>query len=82
MALNAGADMLAICADPERIREGYDAVLKAIEAGNISEDRLNTSLLRIEDLKGHLTPALPFDNDRLDQLSAAIVEFNSSLERK
>lgn len=30
MAILAGVDMLAICADPERIREGYNAVLHAV----------------------------------------------------
>lgn len=82
MALDAGADMLAICADPEKIREGYQAVLDAVESGAISEKRFEAALSRIASLKANLSPALPFDNDLLDRLSAATAEFNGSLDRK
>ena len=60
MAISAGVDMLAICAKPESIREGYLAVLKAAEAGNISESRINESLNRIAQLKSLMNSPLPF----------------------
>jgi beta-glucosidase-like glycosyl hydrolase len=70
MAVTAGADMLAICADPNAIRRGYNSVLKAVTDGELSQDRVNESLARIELLKTKLSPALAFDPDRLKHLSA------------
>lgn len=43
-AINAGDDMLLM---PENFEEAYEGVLSAIEAGDISEDRINESVLRI-----------------------------------
>lgn len=72
MAVFAGHDLLAICADPARIREGYNAVLGAVRHGNISEDRLDESLIRIADFKSRFRPALEFDLTRLVALSTEI----------
>ena len=47
MAINAGADMLAICADPVRNSKAIDAVLAAVESGEITQRRLRRSLERI-----------------------------------
>ena len=79
MALNAGADMLAICADPRAIRDGHRAVLDAVENGEIREEHLNGSLKRIADLKNTLAEPLPFDPLRLDQLSDEIAALNAEL---
>jgi len=79
MAVNAGADMLAICADPVRIVEGYGSVLNAVESGEISESRLNTSLDRIATIKSSLPLPPPFDDSKLDLLSAKTAELCSRL---
>ena len=69
MAVLAGCDMLAICADPSRIVEGFDAVRSATKSGAITEDRLNESMKRISKTKASLTQPLPFDDARLETLS-------------
>ena len=79
MAVNAGADMLAICADPGRIREGYAAVLAAVQNGDIGEERLLLSLKRIATVKRAVRSPVPFDNDRLDQLSNDTTELAARL---
>jgi len=79
MAIGAGVDMLAICADPEAIREGFQAVMNAAEAGDISLERIEESLARIADAKSRLVRPLPFDQLRLEQLSNDIRELNRRL---
>ncbi len=81
MAVNAGQDLLAICAEPRNIRDGFEAVLSAVEKGAISEDRINSSLSRIAALKSQLSEPLPFDTARLAAISDEITEFNTYLNR-
>jgi beta-N-acetylhexosaminidase len=69
MAIGAGADVLAICADPQNIRDGYQSVLAAAKIGEITEERLSASLERIAAAKSRLSAPLDFDVDRLAQLS-------------
>ena len=47
-AIEAGADMLLM---PENFEEAYQGVLEAVQAGTISEDRINESLKRIYRVK-------------------------------
>src|SRR5262249_55829805 len=70
MAILAGIDMLAICADPVRIVDGYRAVLKAAQDGAIPEDRLNASMARIAKVRSSFVERYPFDNARLVALSS------------
>jgi beta-N-acetylhexosaminidase len=79
MAVNAGVDMLAICADVDRIRDGYGAVLEAATSGEIAEDRLTASLERIAAAKARLAMPAAFDNSRLDQLSADTADLVAQL---
>ena len=79
MAILAGQDMLAICANPDAVLEGYRAVTAAVDSGEISEERLDDSIERIADLKSRLTPPALFDASRLDELSAAIARLNEQL---
>jgi hypothetical protein len=81
MAISAGADMLAICADTERIREGYGAVLSAVRSGEISEERIEVSLSRIGRAKTVLIEPLPFSESRLGELSDSIARLNLELEQ-
>jgi len=81
MAVLAGVDMLAICADPEKIREGRRAILAAVSSGEISPERLETSLERIARVKGSLREPSSFDLKRLENLSAGIAEFSERLAR-
>ncbi len=79
LAIKAGEDMLSICAGVESIYEGHAAITAAVESGRISESRLEQSLRRIEAAKSKLSPPLPFDTDRLNSLSNAIIELNDCL---
>ncbi|MDQ3181521.1 MAG: hypothetical protein M3Q33_13500 [Acidobacteriota bacterium] len=79
MAINAGADMLAICADSDKIQTGFYAVLEAVKNGEISEQRINQSLRRIAHLKNLIQPNLMFDAAQLMILSNKISELNTRL---
>jgi beta-N-acetylhexosaminidase len=82
MAINAGADMLAICADADKIRTGFYAVLDAFKNGEISEERINQSLHRIAHLKNLIQPSPPFDAAQLITLSDKISELNTWLNHR
>jgi beta-N-acetylhexosaminidase len=79
LALEAGADMLAICADAGRVREGYQAVINAVQTGRISHDRIDRSMDRIESARSLLHEPLPFDTQRLAELSDAVARLNEQL---
>jgi len=81
MAIKAGADMLAICADPNNIRLGFNAVREAVADGDIPAGRIDESLFRIAKLKYQIKEPLPFDRDRLSELSREIAEFKASLSQ-
>ncbi len=81
MAIAAGADMLAICADPNAIREGYHAVLKAVESEELNMSRIDESLARIASLKAKLSSPHAFDTHRLVQLSGDVAALNNHLSR-
>ncbi|MBA3631837.1 MAG: glycoside hydrolase family 3 protein [Acidobacteria bacterium] len=79
LAINAGEDMLAICADADAVRGGFQAVLEAVKNGEISEKRINQSLQKIAHLKTLAQPPLPFDAARLAVLSEKIAELNKKV---
>lgn len=85
-AILAGVDMLAICASPEAIVEGFKAVSEAVKNEEISETRINESLKRIAHFKSLLSEPLPFDTARLQHLSDETVKLSnksiSTLEDK
>jgi beta-N-acetylhexosaminidase len=78
-AVEAGEDMLLICAHPELIRRGYDALLQAARDGLLSEDRIDASLQRIAAFKSLIQPPLPFDPKRFRVLSDEVAELNRKL---
>lgn len=79
MAILAGEDMLSICADQNRIYEGYKAVLKAVENGEIAETRIDESINRIALVKEKISNKIPFDSARLQFLSDEIAELNKKI---
>lgn len=79
MAIISGVDMLAICADQEKIVEGFRAVLDAAKSGEISTERIDQSLERIAKLKSHLSSATQLDKAKLISLSVAITDLNQNL---
>ncbi len=79
MAILAGEDMLAICANPDSIREGFNAIKDAVKNERISESRIDESLRRIAHLKSLTQPPLPFDKKRLQHLSGKISQLNNQI---
>ncbi len=51
-AINAGADMLLM---PQNFQTAYNGVLNAVNSGEISEERINTSVLKILTVKQKIT---------------------------
>jgi beta-N-acetylhexosaminidase len=78
-AFLSGEDMLAICAHPELIRRGYQALLQAAQQGTLRKDRLRVSLRRIAALKAIMHAPLPLDLDRFKVLADHITELNQKL---
>ncbi len=81
MAVNAGVDMLAICADAGRIREGYNAILGAVIGGEIAESRIDESLARIAAVRYKLSEPSEFDQNKLSLLSERIAALTENLSR-
>jgi len=79
-AFQAGEDMLLICAHPEIIRRGYQALLTAAREGLISQERIRASLEHIENTKAIVEPPLPLDLARFKALSDEIKQLNASLK--
>lgn len=80
LAINAGADMLAICADAGRVREGFNAVSEAVASGRISQERIDQSMDRIESARSLLAGPLTFDSQRLAELSDQVARLNEELK--
>jgi beta-N-acetylhexosaminidase len=79
MAVEAGEDMLAICAGVESIYEGFSAVENSVGSGRISESRIDESIVRIGKIKSRITEPLQYDQHQLDELSAEIADFSAHL---
>ena len=79
MAISAGNDMLAICANDDAVREGYEAISQAVKDGTITKLRIDDAVSRIQILRTGLSKPLPFDPDRLAQLSSQIADLEFRL---
>lgn len=79
LAINAGEDMVSICAGVDSIYEGYEAISNAVRNGDIPEERIDESLRRIAAVKSNLSRPLPFDLEQLQSLSTDIIELTSRL---
>lgn len=76
MAIKAGNDQLLICANIGAINEAFDTICKAVESGEISMERINESLSRIEKIKSKLSPPLEFDEPRIEEISLKVKELS------
>jgi beta-N-acetylhexosaminidase len=75
----AGEDMLLICATPERIRRGHEALVDAARNGRLSPERIGESLHRIARTKAIFEGPVPLDLDRFKVLSDEVAKLNSKL---
>ncbi len=78
-AFKAGEDMNLICAHPDIIRRGYDAMLASAREGKLAKDRMRASLKRIAAMKGIVKPPTPLDLDRFAELSEETARLNEKL---
>jgi beta-N-acetylhexosaminidase len=79
LAVEAGEDMMLICARPDLIRRGYASLLQAARDKVITEDRIDASLRRIATYKSLAQPPLPFDRARIEQLGSETAALNRKL---
>ena len=79
-AFLAGNDMMLICANPDMIRRGYDALMQTARDGKLPEKRIRASLKRIAAFKSLAQPPLAFDLERFWQLSDEIAKLNATLK--
>jgi beta-N-acetylhexosaminidase len=75
----AGEDMMLICATPEKIRRGHEALLEAAQNRRLSEEHIQQSLHRISRTKAIVEEPLPLDLDRFKALSDEVERLNSKL---
>ncbi|HEU4796355.1 MAG TPA: glycoside hydrolase family 3 N-terminal domain-containing protein, partial [Pyrinomonadaceae bacterium] len=75
----AGEDMLLICATPEKILRGHEALVEAARDGRLSQTRIEQSLQRIARTKAIVEEPLPLDLDRFKVLADEILKLNSKL---
>jgi beta-N-acetylhexosaminidase len=78
-AFLAGEDMMLICAHPDVIRRGYQALLQAARDGKLPKERVKGSLKRIAALKGTMKPPPLLDLKRFQLLSEETVQLNEKL---
>jgi len=78
-AAHAGEDMLLICATPERIRRGHEALVEAARSGRLSPERIGESLHRIARTKAITEEPPPLDLGRFKALSDEVARLNSKL---
>lgn len=79
LAVMAGQDMLAICAEPAAIREGFASIKRAVNEGEIEESRIDRSLEKIERLKSKIPEPIELDLERLSKISDEIADLRSNL---
>jgi hypothetical protein len=72
--------MMLICANPDMIRRGHDALLQTALDGKLPEKRIRSSLKRITAFKSLAQAPLTFDLERLWQLSDEIAKLNATLK--
>lgn len=81
--IKAGADCPLICHTLSTQREAHQRIMTAVEAGEISEDRLNQSVLRVLEVKerfGLLHTPEPADPERALEIVSAPEKTDLALE--
>jgi hypothetical protein len=73
---------MLICARPDIIRRGYEALLHVARNGKLPKDRVRGSLRRIAALKSIIKTPPPFDGERFQILSEETAALNEKLNYK
>jgi beta-N-acetylhexosaminidase len=81
-SLKAGTDMLLICRSPDKILSSYNYIIQAVERGEISDIRINSSVNRILSVKNQIKKqAKQFSPDEYNQVQNEIEEFSLSVAK-
>lgn len=80
LAIEAGNDLLAICAGENNIRAAHSAVMDAVSSGRIEPERLDRSLERLRALHGSVEPPATFDIAEIGVISEETARFNARLK--
>lgn len=72
MSIRAGTDMVAICAEPDNIRRGFEELADALSSGIIPSEESAASLERIYAFHDLLSPPPPFDASEIKDLSSQV----------
>lgn len=79
MAVQAGVDMVAICAREDAIRLAFETLFDAGLSGELSTERIDESVDRILALKSHLKGRPAFCEERLGELAEEITALSDEL---
>lgn len=81
-AFLAGEDMMLICARPEIIRRGYQALLAVARDGRLPKERVRGSLKRIASTKAIVKAPVAFNADQFKRLADETTQLNEKLNYK
>lgn len=79
LAVQAGVDMIAICASEDSIRAAYRALVDAVDSGELTIERIDASIRRIKALKDHFTDRPEYDEARFGELADEITALGEEL---
>ncbi len=79
MALEAGHDMVAICAGVDSIYKAHESISIAVDGGRLDHGSIDSSVERVMELKSLLSPPFDFETGRFTSLTQRIEELNGSL---
>lgn len=80
-AIEAGADMITICAPPEEIFRAWQALVEAANQGRITKQRISRSFDNIARVKAMIWPPIPMTDMALSRLKERIAELNLLVQR-
>jgi beta-N-acetylhexosaminidase len=79
-SLKAGADMLLICRSSDKILSAYNYLLQAVERGEVSDIRIDSSVNRILSVKNQIKKqAKQFSIEEYNQVQSEIEQFSVAI---
>jgi beta-N-acetylhexosaminidase len=79
-ALQAGSDMILICEHESNVVAARDAVVSAVEKGELKGDALDQAVKRIDKVLDLASSYEPFDEQEFEQVCRDIVELKGALQ--
>jgi beta-N-acetylhexosaminidase len=80
-AIEAGADMITICAPPEDTFRAWRALVEAANQGRITRQRISRSFDNIARVKAMIWPPIPITDMAVSRLKERIAELNLLVQR-